>query len=117
MLMSSWARSRTVLPRRQATPCSVTTRSTLDRCRVTAERLLDCFKRFNVTAELGRIKVPTCMASAELDILKPRRYGEIMHEGIKGSEFHLVPGAGHMVVLEKAAEINTIILGFLAKQP
>jgi len=81
-----------------------------------AGRLLDCFKQFNVTAELGRIRVPTCIASAELDILKPRRYGEIMHEGIKGSEFHLVPGAGHVVVLERAAEINTIILGFLAKQ-
>jgi 3-oxoadipate enol-lactonase len=82
-----------------------------------AVRLLESFQRFDVRADLGRIKVPTCIASAELDILKPRRYGEIMHDGIAGSEFHLMPGAGHVAVLERAAEVNTIILGFLAKHP
>lgn len=80
-----------------------------------AVRLIESFQRFNVTADLGEIKVPTCIASAELDVLKPRRYGEIMHAAIAGSEFHLIPGAGHVAVLEKAAEVNTIILGFLAK--
>jgi len=81
-----------------------------------AVRLLESFQRFSVTADLGRIQTPTCIVSAELDLLKPRHYGELMHRAIAGSEFHLVPGAGHVVVLERAAEINTIILGFLAKQ-
>jgi 3-oxoadipate enol-lactonase len=80
-----------------------------------AARLIESFARFDVRADLGKIKLPTCIASAELDILKPRRYGEIMHAAIAGSEFHLIPGAGHVAVLEKAAEVNTIILGFLAK--
>ncbi|MDR3671635.1 MAG: alpha/beta fold hydrolase [Holophaga sp.] len=80
-----------------------------------AVRLLESYQRFNVRAELGRIKVPTCIASAEQDVLKPRRYGELMHDAIPGSEFHLITDAGHVVVLEKAAEVNTIILGFLAK--
>lgn len=80
-----------------------------------AARLIESFARFDVRADLGRIKVPTCIASAELDILKPRRYGEIMHAAIAGSEFHLIPGAGHVAVLERPAEVNTIILGFLAK--
>ena len=38
-----------------------------------------------------------------------------MHAAIPGSEYHLIPGAGHVAVLEKAAEVNTIVLGFLAK--
>ena len=80
-----------------------------------AERLLASFQAFNVQADLGHIKVPTCIVSAELDILKPRRYGDLLHRAIAGSEFHLIPDAGHVVVLEKAAEVNTIILGFLAK--
>ncbi len=80
-----------------------------------AVRLLESFQRFDVTADLGRIKVPTCIASAENDVLKPRKYGEIMHAGISGSEFHLVPDSGHVVIVEKAAEVNSIILGFLAK--
>lgn len=82
-----------------------------------AVRLLESFQRFDVRAELGRIRMPTCIVSAELDILKPRSYGEIMHDAIAGSEFHLIPDAGHVAVMEKAAEVNTIILGFLAKQP
>lgn len=82
-----------------------------------AMRLIESFQRFDVTAGLGRIQVPTCIASAELDILKPRKYGEILHRAIAGSEFHLLPGAGHVAVVERAAEVNTIILGFLAKHP
>jgi pimeloyl-ACP methyl ester carboxylesterase len=82
-----------------------------------AVRLIESFQRFDVRADLGKIKVPTCVASAELDVLKPRKYGEILHEGISGSELHVIPGAGHVVVLEKSAEVNTIILGFLAKHP
>jgi pimeloyl-ACP methyl ester carboxylesterase len=80
-----------------------------------AERLLKSFQHFNVTAELGKIQAPTCIVAAELDILKPRHYGEILHRGIAGSEFHLLPDTGHVAVLEKAAEVNTLILGFLAK--
>jgi 3-oxoadipate enol-lactonase len=80
------------------------------------ERLLRSFLAFDVTASLGKIQLPTCIVSAESDILKPRKYGEIMHRAIAGSEFHVIPDAGHVVVMEKAAEVNSIILGFLAKQ-
>jgi 3-oxoadipate enol-lactonase len=82
-----------------------------------AVRLIESFQRFDVTRDLGKIQAPTCIASAELDVLKPRKYGEIMHKAIAGSELHVIPGAGHVVVLERAAEVNTIILGFLAKHP
>ncbi len=82
-----------------------------------AVRLIESFQRFNVTDELGKIKTPTCIVSAELDLLKPRRYGELMHRAIAGSEFHLIPDAAHVAVLEKANEVNTIVLGFLAKHP
>ena len=81
-----------------------------------AGRLIESYQRLNVTADLGKITAPTCVVSAELDLLKPRRYGELLHRSIAGSEFHLIPNCGHVAVLEKAAEVNTIILGFLAKQ-
>lgn len=80
-----------------------------------AVRLIESFQRFDIRAELHRIQVPSCIVSAELDLLKPRQYGELMHRAIPGSEFHLIPGAGHVVVVERAAEVNTLILGFLAK--
>jgi 3-oxoadipate enol-lactonase len=80
-----------------------------------AVRLIESFARFDVRADLAKIKAPTCIASAELDALKPPYYGEFMHAAIAGSEYHTIPGAGHVAVLERAAEVNTIILGFLAK--
>jgi 3-oxoadipate enol-lactonase len=80
-----------------------------------AVRLIESFQRFNIRAELSKINRPTCIVSAELDLLKPRRYGEVMHRAIAGSEFHLIPNAGHVAVIERAAEVTTIILGFLAK--
>ena len=71
-----------------------------------AVRLIESFQRFNITSELPKIKTPTCIISAELDLLKPRRYGELMHKAIADSEFHLIPNAGHVVVLEKANEVK-----------
>lgn len=82
-----------------------------------AVRLVASFERFDVKADLGKIQAPTCIVSAALDILKPPKYGEVMHRAIGGSEFHVIPDAGHVVVIEKAAEVNTIVLGFLAKHP
>jgi 3-oxoadipate enol-lactonase len=80
-----------------------------------ATRLIDSFLRLDERAALGDLRLPTCVVSAEHDVLKPRAYGEALHAAIPGSEFHLVPHAGHAVVFERPAEINSIVLGFLAK--
>ena len=82
-----------------------------------ATRLIDSFMRFDIRARLADILVPTCIVSAEHDVLKPRHYGDILHAAIAGSEFHLVPNAGHAVVLERPGEINSLVLGFLARHP
>lgn len=82
-----------------------------------AVRLLESFQRFDVRADLGKIRVPTCIVAAELDLLKPRRCSESMHQAIAGSEFHLLPNAGHVAVIERPQEVISIILGFLAKHP
>lgn len=80
-----------------------------------AVRLIESFQRFDVRADLGTIQVPTCIVAGELDLLKPRRYSELMHRAIAGSELHLVPNAGHAVVIERPEEVSSIVLGFLAK--
>jgi 3-oxoadipate enol-lactonase len=81
-----------------------------------ATRLMESFLRLDITAELPRIAAPTCVISAELDTLKPARYGRLMAQAIPGAEFHLIPNSGHAVMLERPQEFNTIVLGFLAKQ-
>jgi 3-oxoadipate enol-lactonase len=80
-----------------------------------AVRLIESFQRFDQRATLSAIRIPTCIVSAERDILKPPASGEYLHAAIANSEFHLVPGAGHAVVLERPAEVNAIVLDFLAR--
>jgi 3-oxoadipate enol-lactonase len=79
--------------------------------------LLACFDRLNLTQELGRITAPTLVLVGENDILKPRKYSEIIARAIPGAELVVLPGAGHAVCLEKSALFNATLLGFLATHP
>jgi len=51
----------------------------------------------------------------EEDILKPRKYSEIIVREIPHAEFAVVPNAGHAVLWEKPDLFNSLILGFLLK--
>jgi 3-oxoadipate enol-lactonase len=77
--------------------------------------LLLSFLELDIRDQLGRISAPTLVAVGELDILKPRRYSEIIANEIPGAELALIPGAGHAALWEQAGVFNTLILGFLAK--
>lgn len=76
--------------------------------------LLACFDRLNLTRELPHLSVPTLVVVGENDILKPRKYSEIIASQIKGAQLVVLPGAGHAVCLEKPALFNALLLGFLA---
>jgi pimeloyl-ACP methyl ester carboxylesterase len=79
-------------------------------------RLCECFLEVNFTSRLPEIKAPTCIIVGDLDLIKGRRYAEILRQGIPHSEFHILQNAGHATCWERSAEFNTILLGFLAKQ-
>ncbi len=51
----------------------------------------------------------------EQDALKPPEYSRLIAERIPDSELLSIPGAGHAVIIEKPAEINTALLGFIEK--
>ncbi len=82
-----------------------------------ALRLMESFQALDVRADLAQIQAPTCVVAAELDTLKPRRYSEALHRAIAGSELHVIANSGHAVMLERPAELTSVILGFLAKHP
>jgi 3-oxoadipate enol-lactonase len=77
--------------------------------------LLLSFAELDITAQLPQISAPTLVAVGELDLLKPRRYSDIIAQGIPGAELALIPHAGHAALWEQAGLFNTLILGFLAK--
>ena len=77
--------------------------------------LLLSFSKLNITSQLSQISAPTLVTVGELDMLKPRRYSEIIAREIAGAEFAVIPDAGHAALWEQADVFNTLILGFLAK--
>ncbi len=79
-------------------------------------RLCEAFLAVDFTSRLDEIDAPTCILVGEADRLKGRSYAEILHRGIRGSELHVLCGAGHASCWEAVAEFNTVVLGFLAKQ-
>lgn len=78
--------------------------------------LLLCFNRFNISADLHKIDAPTLVMVGEQDILKPRKYSEIIAREIPGAQLAVVPHAGHALCLEQAGLFNALVLGFLARQ-
>ena len=48
----------------------------------------------------------------EQDILKPRRYAEIITNAIPRAQLVVVPGAGHALCMEKPLIFNSLALGF-----
>jgi 3-oxoadipate enol-lactonase len=77
--------------------------------------LMGAFFRLDLLADLPRISAPALVTVGELDILKPPRYARAIADGIPGSEFAIIPGAGHAVSWEKPGVFNSLVLGFVLK--
>jgi len=75
--------------------------------------LMLAFSRLSLTGELPRINAPTLVMVGENDLLKPRRYAEIIARAIPGAEFVVIPHAGHAVSWEKPDVFNSLVLGFV----
>ena len=78
-------------------------------------RLCDCFKTLDATKELHKLKMPVFVLAGEYDILKSVRFSAIMSKKISNVEAMIVMDAGHALVIEKAAEFNSAVTGFIDK--
>ena len=67
----------------------------------------------NTYERLHEIKNNVLILSAEKDKSCPKTMGEKMHELIPNSKFEVIEGAGHQSILEKAPEVNQVIINFL----
>jgi len=66
---------------------------------------------------LGEIKVPTLILVGGGDIADVHANSGVLHVGIPGSRRVVIPGAGHLVHLEKPQEFDSLVLRFLTKPP
>jgi pimeloyl-ACP methyl ester carboxylesterase len=63
---------------------------------------------------LDRISARTLVVFGEEDALVPARYADDFVAGIQGASKVIIPGAGHMVPVERTDEVLAAIEGFLA---
>jgi pimeloyl-ACP methyl ester carboxylesterase len=70
---------------------------------------------FDLSGELGKVRVPTLVLVGEEDKMTPLRFSEELQDGIQGAELELVSGAGHMLPLEKPEEVADRLRSFLEK--
>jgi 3-oxoadipate enol-lactonase len=78
-------------------------------------KLCEAFLKIDITKNLNKIKCPTLVLSAELDIIKPAKFGKIIHDNIKGSEFEILKNCAHTIVLEAPLETAEKVMNFIKK--
>ncbi|MBN1666699.1 MAG: alpha/beta fold hydrolase [Anaerolineales bacterium] len=78
--------------------------------------LLACTS-FDRLAELGQIRVPTQVIVGQKDQLTPVRYSQHLADQIPNASLQIIPGAGHMVMLEQPQQVAEILQAFITKIP
>jgi pimeloyl-ACP methyl ester carboxylesterase len=83
-------------------------------------RDLQACDRFDITARLHEITVPTLILCGHEDKLTPPKYSQFLAEqrtgGKQRTELHVIPDAGHYVMREQAARVNRAIADWLTAQ-
>ncbi len=72
--------------------------------------------RYDVQGRLGQIQIPTLVICGADDKMTPERNVRRLTQGIRDSRFTLVPGAGHMIMLEKPSILDNAVQDFLAEE-
>jgi proline iminopeptidase len=70
---------------------------------------------FDFTPDLGRVQKPTLVVVGEKDRTTTTRAARVLHDGIAGSELVVVPGVGHMSLVEAQDEYLEAVRGFLRR--
>ncbi len=77
------------------------------------EGQLDACIRHDATDRLSGIRVPTMITVGEMDIFTPPAFSDVLHAGIKGSEYARFPTGGHVHHWEDLERFNSVTTRFL----
>lgn len=70
----------------------------------------------NLTPYLHRIQVPVLIVAGEDDVLKPRRFSDIMANAMPHAQYALIPQCGHVTIFEKPEVLASLLCGFILNQ-
>jgi 3-oxoadipate enol-lactonase len=68
-----------------------------------------------LTERLPEIQTPTLVVVGDQDPGTPPSVARAIHERIAGSGMHVIEGAAHLTNVQKAAEFNRVVHGFVSK--
>ncbi|HEU5360380.1 MAG TPA: alpha/beta hydrolase [Candidatus Deferrimicrobiaceae bacterium] len=68
---------------------------------------------FDIRERLAGIHVPALIIAGDQDRLTPLKYGEYLAARIRGGVLKIIPGTGHLAMLERPVEVNNVITSFL----
>lgn len=71
---------------------------------------------FNIMDRLGEIKQPSVIVCGAQDNLTPPKFSHFLAAQIPDNRLHIIPDAGHMVMLERPTEVQTAIAEFLSEK-
>ena len=71
--------------------------------------------RFDIRDRVAEIACPTLVLAGSEDQLTPPRFGQWLAEQVSGARYHLIEGAGHMLMLERPHEVGQAIASFLTQ--
>lgn len=77
---------------------------------------IDALLAFDRRADIGRIRTPTLILSADNDCITPSYYSEALARAIPGARLHVMHGGGHAFTKTRAEEFNRIALEFLHEE-
>jgi pimeloyl-ACP methyl ester carboxylesterase len=72
---------------------------------------------FDFFDKLFAIRTPTLIVCGQDDELTPLRYSQYLSDHIAGAILHVIPNAGHMVMLEQPHKVAQVLLDFLPGIP
>ncbi|PWH18068.1 MAG: hypothetical protein DDG59_06800 [Anaerolineae bacterium] len=71
--------------------------------------------RFDLSTELSQIQQPALVLTGELDRMTPVANAQWLASHLPNAQLEILPGGGHMVVLEQPDQITQKLLAFLTK--
>jgi 3-oxoadipate enol-lactonase len=70
---------------------------------------------FDLTDRLGDVRIPILALTGESDRLTPPKYAQLVADRVPGGLARILPGAGHLAMVEKPEETNAALREFAGR--
>ncbi len=70
---------------------------------------------FDASSRLERIDVPLLAITGERDVMTPPKFGAFVADRVPGATARILPGAGHLAMVERPADTNEALRSFVSQ--